>query len=108
MSYDDDVALVLGAMGLSLKYEGAWWYEGLDSTTFSRIDANFIVERVIPWASLEGQGITLAPRYAPNVTGWRCFWSLAADSMEHRHFAEAPTMPEAVMAAIAQALRSTT
>lgn len=100
MSYQEDVALVLEAMGQ--------WLEpspGAPGTQVGLIDANFIVEQVIPWALTQGlsridvgyQGQWYAScdpdRFngSERDKGWQCTGN---------------TMPEAVMAALAAALRA--
>lgn len=106
MSYQEDVALVLEAMGARLI--GHYWMKfggprGDGSAVLewmhSAIDANFIVERVIPWAA--AQDIKLTLRYWKSY--WLCLWRLPRNRSDAEF---APDMPEAVMAALAAALRA--
>lgn len=109
MSYQDDVALVLEAMPEGGRWEYfpnaagevrfRKWENGRD--TVICIDANFIVERVIPWADKHGWewGVRqIASKHWATIAekdGQRWSW------IEGRE-----DVGEAVMAAIAAALRA--
>lgn len=99
MSYQDDVALVLEAMGMIagvLTETGERCWIVPDGPVID-IDANFIVERVIPWAVRKVE-------YPLTVTFFddciEAYWFDDTDP------SRATTMHEAVMAAIAAALRA--
>ena len=103
MSYTEDTKTVLEAM----KYD---YTEGPDSPEAWlgldgwRVDANFVVERVIPWAAEKGIDIRIdGPVSSSSKPSW---WARAATKDRGTFRADLPTMPEAVMAAIAAALRS--
>lgn len=100
MTYEEDVALVLGAMGTTPP-RVLTWNDGWKD----QIDANLIVERVIPWAERE-------KRLVPVIEGrdllFDCLWCDYATGTELGCVVQKATMPEAVITALANALRSTT
>lgn len=106
MSYTEDTAYVLESMGYVDSRpdwpvdKPRWWTSHVGLQAVLTIDANFVVERVIPWAIAQGFEFEIA-------------WSAEELQVIVRRadgemvgVSEVPTMPEAVMAAIAAALRS--
>lgn len=63
-------------------------------------DANFIVEKVIPWAN--ERGIELHPHYRNGY--WLCGWNYPKEHADAGE--EGGTLPEAVFSATAEALRA--
>ena len=104
MSYTDDTATVMTAMGYDYTEgpDGPEAWLGLDGW---RVDANFVVERVIPGMVAQDFAITVS-------IGSLDSWEPEQFDVMVRHedgseFSErAPEFKEAVMAAIAAALRS--
>jgi len=104
VSYQDDVALVLEAMGMiagTLTETGERCWIVPDGPVID-IDANFIVERVIPEFRNRDIFVAIAGP-CDEAVEWAAF---TYNGPEHSKRVHAPAMPEAVMAALAAALRA--
>ena len=110
MTYEEALTKVLTAMGYVQIDGGPWWcidtashpYHNdvriSDAEDEGTIDANFIVQNILPWLTAQGYD------WRAGGGGGLNFWVAVSAHSQHSAYRNAATFTEAVVMAIAEAL----